>query len=266
MQHCTGLADCMAAIARHAGLRSLQAHRFLPRLASRRPDVSPEELEEASRAMGYGAGEQRQGRVLLRCCRRRGRWGPCCGLLSAGCARCPPRELAIERSCCFRLMIALSLSLSLSPPGCSCSQVRGPEEPPHHQLQVQLRRHAEPAGGESTCYRCGCLCRTLFCRPTQPPVPPVSAPLLRLRPTVPLLLFPPTLASPLLPLPCSPPSPTSQGNTAVYQLYAHARIASIVRKSGEIGLFFCFLFSFLSFRFFSSSDHAPRAQVGEECA
>ena len=24
-----------------------------------------------------------------------------------------------------------------------------------------------------------------------------------------------------------------QGNTAVYQLYAHARIASIVRKSGE---------------------------------
>ena len=38
-------------------------------------------------------------------------------------------------------------------------------------------------------------------------------------------------ASCLPALQCTPCS--SQGNTAVYQLYAHARIASIVRKSGE---------------------------------
>ena len=35
-------------------------------------------------------------------------------------------------------------------PPLPCSQVRRPEEPPHHQLPLLLRRHAQPAGG---CWR-----------------------------------------------------------------------------------------------------------------
>lgn len=135
---------------------------------------------------------------------------------SDSCPPCPPRN----------------------PPPPPVSQVRRPEEPPHHQLQVLLRRHAlherENLPAFARPHESACLgdSQPRLCAAciTGTSALGVGESWRARPPALPRL---PANPNSIPTHHCFPPTATPQGNTAVYQLYAHARITSIVRKSGE---------------------------------